>query len=81
VDPRHRQTVYAVTYCRGVYKSVDGGRTWRAANAGLTPWCRPPFTLVVDPRATQTLYVLTSNRTGMFKSSDGGRRWHPIQIG
>ena len=35
VDPQTPTTLYAGT-SRGVYKSTDGGTSWRAVNTGLT---------------------------------------------
>src|SRR5205807_8548125 len=56
VDPSDPGTVYAGTNFGGVLKSVDGGRSWRTANAGLTVPSYaanhvyfPVLALVVDP--------------------------------
>ena len=37
VDAADPDTVYAGTNFGGVLKSVDGGRSWRTANAGSAP--------------------------------------------
>ena len=36
IDPANPSILYGITYDRGVYKSVDGGKTWQAKNAGLS---------------------------------------------
>jgi photosystem II stability/assembly factor-like uncharacterized protein len=36
VDPRDSDLLYAGTLARGVYRSLDGGRSWSAFNFGLT---------------------------------------------
>src|SRR2546428_12124122 len=35
IDPQTSTTLYAGTLVGGVYKSVDGGESWQAINAGL----------------------------------------------
>ena len=76
VDPDHPSTFYApatgdVVGTDGVYKSVDGGKTWRKASAGLVD--PVVWGVVVDPSAPSTLYAATPG--GIFKSSDGGTTW------
>jgi photosystem II stability/assembly factor-like uncharacterized protein len=73
-DAKQRGTMYAVTYCEGIFRSSDGGRSWQDANDGFDPGCRPPFAIAVDPRNSRVLYALTPD-VGLFKSSDGGRHW------
>src|SRR5215213_8623113 len=52
VDPRSTSTVYAGTGS-GVFKSSDGGQTWRSANRGLSD--RFLFDLAADPQHPTTL--------------------------
>ncbi len=35
IDPSTATTLYAGTFDRGVFKSTDGGGSWRAVNNGL----------------------------------------------
>ena len=63
----------------GVYKSTDGGQTWK--NIGL-PDSRQISRIVVDPRNADVVYVgalghayAPNNERGVFKSSDGGNTW------
>ncbi len=78
IDPRNTRTLYAATLPvfrndrlvgGGVFKSVNGGRSWRAA--GL-PKMRVSA-LVADPRTPEILYALTDR--GVFKSTDGSHTW------
>ena len=67
-----------------VFKTPDGGRTWRNASAGLKPGVRPfnfilMNVLAVDPHQSRIVYAGTLN--GVFKTTDGGRRWHAANIG
>src|SRR5581483_6290358 len=71
---------YASTGCTGVFKSLDGGRRWAPANAGLDPNCGSSYALAIDPRAPQAVYAADSAR-GVFKSVDGGARWHATNAG
>ncbi len=78
VDPTHPTTVYAGTF-GGVFKSTDGGGSWRAANTGLTDF--RVSALVIDPATPATLYAGTTFGGGVFKSTDGGGSWSPANIG
>ncbi len=69
----------------GVYKSVDGGKTWFAAWAGLggsvCGWCRYAVTvrdIYVDPDDPQVVYA-TSEQRGLWRSSDGGAHWKWVE--
>ncbi|HEU5397933.1 MAG TPA: glycosyl hydrolase, partial [Gammaproteobacteria bacterium] len=66
----------------GVYKSVDGGKSW--LSAGLVD-THTVSGLVVDPRNPEVVYassmghVFKSNpERGVFKSTDGGKRWSKV---
>lgn len=81
VDPRDPERVYAGTLECGVFKSIDGGGRWRSASRGLYPdpaaiYPSSVSAVVIDPRATTTVYAATDGN-GLYKSTDGGRRWHP----
>lgn len=97
VDPNDHNIVYAgvmgnlykPTQERGVYKSTDGGKTWRKtlfanANAGAVD-------LLIDPTNPRILYASTwrINRTpyslnsggdgsALWKSTDSGETWKEI---
>jgi photosystem II stability/assembly factor-like uncharacterized protein len=74
VDPRNTQIAYAAAYDKGIFKTTDGGRTWRAMSSGLpTESISSGLALVVDPRRSQTVYALWGGR--LFKTVNGGRRW------
>jgi photosystem II stability/assembly factor-like uncharacterized protein len=76
IDPSDPSIEYAGTP-EGVYKSIDGGKTWKRANAGLTSVA--VWQLVPDPRSSSILYASTS--AGIFKTSDGGETWKVILPG
>src|SRR5918993_644238 len=100
IDPRNNDTVYvAATGAlwgpggeRGVYKTVDGGRTWKQVlkvddDTGAND-------LVMDPSDSKVLYASTYQRrrtaccmngggpgSGIWKSTDGGDTWTRIKGG
>jgi len=70
IDPANPQNVYAASP-KGVFRSTDGGVTWRLANNGL----RIPYAYqVFAPReAPGKLFVSTP--AGLHTSTDGGQTW------
>jgi photosystem II stability/assembly factor-like uncharacterized protein len=57
----------------GVFRSVDGGRTWGLASGGLH-LDTAVEALAVDPTDSDTVYMATLGRR-MFKTTDGGESW------
>ena len=73
----------SVSYGDGVYKSTDGGRTWK--NMGL----KESFQIgriVIDPKdpnvvyvgALERLYGPSSEDRGLYKTTDGGDTWERV---
>jgi photosystem II stability/assembly factor-like uncharacterized protein len=60
----------------GVYKSLDGGDSWRPMNAGLTD--ARVSALALDPRSPGTAYAAVDGR-GVFERADG--RWRAAITG
>src|SRR5438105_1900083 len=63
----------------GVYKSIDGGKTW--TNMGLKT-SRFINRIVIDPRNNDVVFVAATGSVwgpggerGIYKTSDGGRTW------
>lgn len=80
IDPVTPTILYAGTPS-GVYKSMDGGATWNAANSGLTDLASPNpdvGALAIDPATPTTLYAGTG--VGVFKSTDGAGSWSPTGL-
>ena len=72
----------SVGYGDGVYKSVDGGKSWK--NVGL-PESEHIGMIVVDPRDSDTVYVAaqgplwrSGGDRGLYKTTDGGETWERI---
>ncbi len=90
VDPLHPDTLYAGTGeangghnnfpGNGVYKSIDGGRTW--VNTGLTESVSIGR-ILVNPRHSQQVIVAAvgsyfepNPQRGIYISQDGGKSWN-----
>ena len=69
-DPDDPATFYAITQ-GGLYKSGDGGASWKRADAGLTS--SGASAVLVDPSRPSTLYATTP--MGLLKSTDAGKTW------
>ncbi len=89
LDPKNANTVWvgtgesnsqrSVAYGDGVYRSDDGGATWK--NMGLKK-SEHIGKIVVDPRDSKVVYVAASGPLwgpggdrGLYKSVDGGKTW------
>lgn len=92
VDPNNPLTVWvgtgennsqrSVSYGDGVYKSVDGGKTWE--NVGLKK-SEHIAKILVDPRNSDTVYVASQGPLwapggdrGLYKTTDGGKTWNAV---
>jgi hypothetical protein len=72
----------------GVYRTVDGGRTWRTAHKGVRaqflPDQHPEFgqcvhKVVRHPANPERFFL--QNHWGLYRSDDGGERWTDIANG
>jgi photosystem II stability/assembly factor-like uncharacterized protein len=71
-----------ISYGDGVYKSVDGGKTW--TNVGLKD-SRHIGAIIVDPHDSNIVFVAalghaygTNTERGAFRSTDGGKTWEKV---
>jgi hypothetical protein len=95
VDPNNHNTVWAGTgenisgrhvgYGDGVYKSLDGGATWK--NMGLKS-SEHIGMIAIDPRNSDVVYVAAQGplwsgggERGLFRTSDAGSNWELILPG
>jgi hypothetical protein len=74
-DPTTPTTLYAATDYGGVYKSEDGGTTWRYLRGSRE--LEEGF-LAIAPTTPATLYVYGR---GVYKSADGGETWRAVNRG
>jgi hypothetical protein len=71
LDRADRRRIYAATSKGGVYRSENGGQSWREINEGII--YKEAWSLVQHPD-TGELYVGTGP-SSVFKSADGGDSW------
>jgi photosystem II stability/assembly factor-like uncharacterized protein len=71
-----------MTYGDGVYKSIDGGKTW--THIGLAD-TRQIGALIVDPNNPNVVLVAAfghafgpNKERGVFRTTDGGRTWKKV---
>jgi photosystem II stability/assembly factor-like uncharacterized protein len=92
IDPNNPETVWVGTgenvsgrhvgYGDGIYKSLDGGKSW--TNMGLKE-SQHIGNIVVDPRDSNVVYVAAQGplwsaggERGLYKTTDGGKTWKLI---
>lgn len=92
LDPKNPSTVWvgtgehnsqrSVGYGDGVYKSEDGGRSWR--NMGLKT-SEHIGKIVIDPRDSNVVFVAAQGplwsgggERGLYKTTDGGKTWKAV---
>jgi photosystem II stability/assembly factor-like uncharacterized protein len=73
IDPTNPQIVFAASFRGGVFKSVDGGRSWRATVLKV----RWVDALAIDPANPQVVYA-GAFYGGVFKSVDAGASWRAV---
>ena len=73
VDPENPRVMY-VAMRDGLFKSVDGGETWKPLGKGL----KNLAAVTVNPKKPNEVYASTADGV-IFKSSDGGIKWERQQ--
>jgi photosystem II stability/assembly factor-like uncharacterized protein len=79
-----------VYYCfidnSGMYRSEDGGNTWRMLHGSLPPvrGCYNVRGMIVDPRDDKKIVAALGTRwdrcDGIYLSDDAGRSWHSSHV-
>jgi photosystem II stability/assembly factor-like uncharacterized protein len=92
IDPNNPEIVYAALWESregpwengvfngnggSIFKSVDGGKTWRQLTKGL-PDNMVQANLAIAPSAPKTLFAAVRTKTisKLYRSDDGGESWH-----
>ena len=87
-DPADSQRMYVAISAGGVYRTVDGGRTWTAQNRGIRamflPDRYPEFgqcvhKIALHPARPERLFL--QNHWGLYRSDNGAESWTDIANG
>ncbi len=81
IQPDNPDVIYLAGDIEGVFKTTNGGQSWRMINNGRAGGDRPAGVygiqeLVIDPTNYQTIYACTWS--GLYKSTNGGENWEFI---
>lgn len=87
---KENRTLYSCAFAKGVYKSVDGGKTWIQKNKGISS--PEPFAWqIVQREKDGALFLIVSRRSedgsigndndgAIYKSVDGAESWTKISL-
>ncbi|MEO6722950.1 MAG: hypothetical protein ABIN67_21465 [Ferruginibacter sp.] len=93
IDPasnKNARTLYACAFGKGVYKSVDGGKSWQQKNKGIAG--DEPFAWRITRRDKDgTLFLVVNRRSeggsiggpgdgALYRSDDGAETWKLITL-
>jgi photosystem II stability/assembly factor-like uncharacterized protein len=87
-DPRDERRLWCGISAVGVFRSEDGGSSWRAANSGVPVILEDKdhkdigycvHALVQDPNDASAIW--RQDHRGMFYTGDGGEHWERIENG
>jgi serine/threonine protein kinase len=88
LDPADNQRMYVAISAGGVYRTIDGGRTWTAQNRGIRamfmPGKYPEFgqcvhKIEMHPLRPERLFL--QNHWGLYRSDDHAENWMDIANG
>jgi len=77
-DFNNDNLVFAGTWDKGLYKSIDGGDNWIKLNSFPGNYIRK---LKIDPSNENILYVGADQYGTIYKTIDGGNSWQELNLG
>ena len=75
VDSKDPNIVYVGMSQVGVYKTVNGGQSWKLSSESIPPaHYLDFFDIVIDPNDSNTVFAGTWGE-GIYRSKNAGRQW------
>lgn len=95
MDPRDPKVLYATAHQRmrkqwtylgggpesGIYKSTDGGETWKTINKGLPAGDKGRIGMAISPANSEIIYAVVEaqeGKGGFYKSTNRGASWQKM---
>jgi photosystem II stability/assembly factor-like uncharacterized protein len=94
MDPRNADVLYAAAFQRrrhdygyvsggpgsGMYKTVDGGKTWDKINSGLPSGDKGRIGLTISPADPEYIYAIVdaSKDEGVYRTTNRGASWQKM---
>lgn len=87
-DPTNRNRMTVAMSTGGVYRTEDGGKTWKARNQGVRAEYQPEkypeygqcvHKVVMHPSRPERLFL--QNHWGLYRSENGGDSWQDVANG
>jgi photosystem II stability/assembly factor-like uncharacterized protein len=90
IDPSNPEVIYASMWqfrrtpwsfasggpSSGLFKSIDGGKTWKKIQNGFTPGDLGRIVIALTPSAPKNVFaIVEAKKTKLYISSDGGENW------
>jgi photosystem II stability/assembly factor-like uncharacterized protein len=85
-SPVENRTLYLTNVLGGVWKSLDGGKSWKTMDSGIDSSDSHPFQIIIKPDGTLFLvnirYVKDGEviKGGVYKSVDSAESWIKVNI-
>jgi photosystem II stability/assembly factor-like uncharacterized protein len=89
-SPPNARILYVAAFGRGVYKSIDGGQTWKLKNRGIAQSQPFAWRLVRTPTGDLFVILVRRSRDGklavageegaIYRSSDGAETWTRVPL-
>ena len=77
VAPSDSSVMYFGCDTSPLWKSVNGGKSWRIINGPFYgKWCR---TIFIHPDNPDIVYLLVQNKDGLYRTKDGGYSWELLR--
>lgn len=89
-DPENKERMHIAISTGGVYRTDDGGKSWRARNNGVRAQFLPPDQLYPEfgqcvhkivSHASNPQRLFLQNHWGLYRSDDGGDSWTDVANG